>query len=1185
MKLVIEAEHKAGVIADDPDDMHIEVGFLLRTNIGDEESLKKLKLGSHLYFYIDDIGDIGHTAGIFKQDPTGNEVTSQGAFRDAASLAFSLEPKRSLLGSASQQEMHRESMLLKGSRLVPSYMEIKKIQIEKADLGGRVIPYVFVTGRMFRVKDPRLVFLSPEEKTRFGSGQFDIENVKALPSGNFLHLILSPYSKQIEQLVEQQVEAFNHYTALYSTADADPDTKELWVSKYEHTRKLLKSHANEIYKYQDGLLYYINSGGNWQTEAIPGLRNLDIDDRLRVYRHLDSEGLLDHDLSQVRHGLSSKSLLEQRKFENMAAVLQPNVQKQAKEDLDEFDRRKKKLETLRPTDGPLGTNDLPGLKKGVTLFPHQSMVLASLKDRDRMLVDADPGAGKALIIICDILQQMKAKKVRRPLVVMPESLLPQFAREVKEFSELNPWIISTDSIKRWGKTGELPEMLEDAKRAPRNTIFLTSYTWISLELERKANGEISEDAGTIHYKTSKVFDRPNLLLKHLRIDAVFQDECHILKGSSNMARAASAFASVPIVRGLTGTVMPGNPYDVTGSMSAIHSSVFGTKDEFLREHTVNGSIHNYKTDAPKKIRNKLKDFGVVSVRRSAWAHLLPKVYREYHYADFTPDQKKAYSALLANILDEIRKDPKLSVLLKKIEAAMADGDDLTAGPLLARFTPLDVFLNAPAEAKDWLKSLMVGDNTVSPKSKVINEIIHRHFTNPEAGKVLIFVQYKEAAKNLFNHLSPDLKEKAAYFEGGMTEVLNRFKNPQDPLQILFGVDKSLVTGHNIQAANCIINADLKWLPGDMMQRESRAARIGQKRDVYIHNVLVKGSAEVLKMAKLISAEHMIAKANSDFTDNKVLQPVQMTLPNMQNFTEDHQLNPYLERKKAIDANVAEQSVKDKDVYGPTMMKPHGYTEIAKLFKEAKTLKKVPSAKDFLGNEKNHDDLVAQDLDELPTEPKHPKLLNLDLFLWDNDWYLVSYKTADPDGFLRRFGFSLMRGYYYLGLASKAGVDNVVKRLEKNLTITNKPEFEKQVRESRVTAPGIRGGMSKQSRQARQSIAAEMEVEDSQDFVDKSKSGEISLEFSIMDGMPVLWVYNVLSSSDPELAVLKRVGFDLEPAFWKKPITRSQIKALFSRIVEHYPQVRIANWEKFKTVAHASFKGLDLTEFDNLAEKK
>ena len=1182
--MVIEAAHKAGIIIDDPNAMSIDGGFLVRSLSGDDTSLKKLKIGNHLYPYIDDVGDISQTAAVFRHDPSGDEATNLSHFRNAAETVFALETRRTLFGKVNQQETHRNSMRLKGSRILPSYLEIKKIQLDTSDIGtGKPLSYAFVSGRLHRMHDPRLMFSSLDEETSSGKGKFNPRHVKIQPNGNFLHLVLSPYAKQIESLVDEQKEAFNQYSTLYSSPTADPDDKAVFVSKYEHTRKLLKPHANEIYKYQDGIIYYINSGGNWQTENVAGLRDLDIDDRHRIYQYLKSKGKTDSDLKDERQAISSKSLHDQGKLATLAAALQPHVMEMAKQDLDDLDRRKKKLDTLTPLDGPLGVNDLPGLKKGVTLFPHQSMLLASLKDRNRMLVDADPGAGKALIIICDILQQMKLHRIQRPLVLMPESLLAQFAKEVREFSELNPWIISTDSIHRWSQNDSLPEFLADARRSPRNTVFLTSYTWISLNPDVVPNGEISKTEGKI--KSSKVFNKPRLLMERLKIDAVYEDECHVLKGASNMAKAAASFAEVPIFRGLTGTVMPGNPYDVTGPMSSIHSSVFGTSDDFIRDHTVGGSIHNYQKDAPKQIRQRLRDFGCVSVRKSAWSHLLPRVHREFHFADFTPDQRKAYTALLANILDEIRQDPKLSVILKRIEDSLAVGDEITAGPLLSRFIPLDVFLNAPSEAKDWLHALMTGDNAVSPKAKTIDDIIHRHLANPDNGKVLVFVQYREAAKNLLDNLSPDIRQQADYYEGGMADVLNRFKSPQDPLKILFGVDKSLMTGHNIQSANCIIHADLRWLPGDLAQRESRAVRIGQKRDVYIHTVLVKGAAEILKQARLISLEHMIAKANSDFTDNHVIQPIQMTLSNMQTFNEEKQLHPYLERKKAIESHIEKESVKAKDMYGPTMMRPHGYSELGKVFKDAKILKKLPSSKDFTGNLRDSEELTSQDLDTLPADPKHPKLLTLDLMQWDDAWYLFSYKSADPNGFLRQLGFSLMRGYYYLEVASKASVDNIIKKLEKNLVITNKPEFEMAVRESRVTSPGSRAGLRKMSQKAKQSsIAAETEVKDDADFVDKSKKGEISLEFSVMAGSPVIWTHNVLTSDDPELAVLKRIGFDIEPPFWKKQMTRSQLRLFFHKLMTSYPNVRIANWQDFKSLAHLVFKGLDLTEFDGLAEK-
>jgi SNF2 family DNA or RNA helicase len=1168
--LTVEANTKK---RDPVESMSVDGGLLIRVNTGEEANLKKLKAGVKFYPFVNENGEISPTGGSLGVEPTGKEITNLSAFKAGANVVYSIANKNTVYGTASQQEHHKETLQLKASRIKPPYLEIKKAQQGSYDLGGgESIPYVFITGKFQRVRDPRLDFLARSETTRFGKGRFELDDVKGTWHGGFVPTKPSPYAQHIESIVEDQIEAFEHYAELYDKVDADPKDKQIWASKFEHTRKLLKPHANEIYKYANNFVYYINTGGNWQIEDASGFRDIDLDDRIRVHKFLeDNHG--GQDLRAHREELTNKALHDRFKLDHIAAAMQPEVMSNIKKDLETYDKRKKKFASIRPSDGPLGTNDLPGLREGVSLFPHQSVCLAGLKDRDRLPVDADPGAGKTLMIICDILQQMAKGKVKRPLILVPESLLPQFAQEIKTFSEMNPWIISTESIKKWSKDGDMEEFLAKAKQTPHNTIFLTSYNWLSLGYDQVPNGEISENDGKIGYRKTKVYSRATLLLKKLGIDALYQDEVHILKGSSNQAKAAITLASVPTVRGFTGTMMPGNPYDVTGPLSVIQSSVFGTSDDFKKDFTVSGSINEYKKSAPKDIRKKLKDFGMPSVRKSAWAHLLPTVHRQTHFADFTPDQQKAYKALLTNIFEDIKKDPRLSLLLKKLEAALESGEFISAGPLITRFAPLDIFLNHPSGAKPWMKALMQGHNAMSPKAKVINAIIKKHLSNPESGKVLIFVQFKDAAKNLLDQLDSSLKSEAAYYEGGMNTLLTRFKDPQDPLKILFAVDKTIVVGHNMQAANCLIHADLKWLPGDMEQREARAARLGQKRDVYIHTILVRGSAELLKMAKNISAEHIITKANSDFDDSHTLQPVKMSLASMKSFGEED-LKPFLDRKGNIDADVMKQSETARDFYGPTMMTPHGYSSIDKVFKNAKILTKVPSAKDFIGDARNPDALVEKDLADLPDDPKHPKKLLLGLAQKDHTWFLYSYKTADPDGFLRRLGFSLVRGYYYLEVASKSAAHDLIKRLEKDLEIVNIDEFEYLVRESKPTSRGVRDGLKKESQKARAIVSSS----------DKKK-GEVSLEFSLMNGAPVVWVHNVLNSKDPEWIILKKAGFAEEPAFWEKEVTRSSLKRFFTKLMSSYPQVRLAEWEAFKDIAHKIFPSLDLDEFDVIAEKK
>jgi len=152
------------------------------------------------------------------------------------------------------------------------------------------------------------------------------------------------------------------------------------------------------------------------------------------------------------------------------------------------------------------------------------------------------------------------------------------------------------------------------------------------------------------------------------------------------------------------------------------------------------------------------------------------------------------------------------------------------------------------------------------------------------------------------------------------------------------------------------------------------------------------------------------------------------------------------------------------------------------------------------------------------------------------------------------------------------VRDAVANLEKNLEITNIDEFEYSVRESKPVTRGVPEGLKKESQKSRRRITA------------AAKKGEISLEFSLMNGAPVIWVHNVLTSKDPEIGILKKAGFAEEPAFWRLEVTRTSIIRLFTRLETIYPQVRVADWESFKKMAHKVFPGLNLDPLDGVGEK-
>jgi len=774
--------------------------------------------------------------------------------------------------------------------------------------------------------------------------------------------------------------------------------------------------------------------------------------------------------------------------------------------------------------------------------------------------------GKSLVIISDILYQLSKDKIKRPLIIVPdEGLASQFASEVSKFSDLNPWVISTGSVHKW-KDGDINVFLVDAASAPENTVFISTYNWISRDADEVDSGHIDMKEGKYSYSKTTVFQRSYKLLQDLGVDYVALDECHILKNESNKSTAASILARAKQVKAFSGTIMPGNLVDVLGPMGVVHSGVLGTVDEFVSKYSPTETINSYHDTAPKDIRKELQDFGVPQVRSTAWASLMPKTSRLYHYVEFNKVQEKAYESLLQNATEEIEKDPKLKSMFEKFKVSLDSSDEVVISPiLLARFTPLEIFLNSPSAASPYLKAILAGEDAKSPKIRKINEIAAKHLSNKDNGKVLIFTQFQESAKNILEDLDPNLKQQAAYYQGGMVDVLSQFKNPDSDLKILIGVDKTLRTGYNLQAANCIIHADTLWLSGDMRQREARAARIKQTRPVYIHHVILHNSNELLKNARVLAQENLIAKANSDFEDKEIVAQIDMTLSSMKSFRSLDKLDPYIKKQQKLAEYQAEQGEKDKKVFGTRLVKPQQYVGMAK----GKKLAVVPSTGDFEGNSNAASYLIEKELEELPENPSAPKLIKFHLQNWDGKWLLTCFKSSDTQGFVRRLGFMLQTPYMYVEIPNKGGISKVIEDIEsQDIEIVNKEALESGAFRIRsVSSPkNVLRNLERQSKQA----------------VNSSVRTQLEFHFGTIDNFPFVYCDNLKFGSKEALA-LKKVSFKEGFSFWYLLITRTRLTNIMRKFQENYKDVKIADWQQFQDQVSDIFK-LDLKDFEGVGHE-
>lgn len=682
-------------------------------------------------------------------------------------------------------------------------------------------------------------------------------------------------------------------------------------------------------------------------------------------------------------------------------------------------------------------------------LPHQAYALSFLKDKKVAMVDADPGAGKTLIILADILDKMNRGLVDRPCIVMPNNLLADQKRELEEWTAgtVNFVVVCTSTIRSMDpenlnpeglpkKTGGNPlaglrEMEKLIKSAPKNTVILTSYDW----LRGGPDDQVRTDSGIR-------FRNPSWLVARLGIDMLVLDESHAVRAGasgnpSKRAEAVMQMASlVPYRRCYSGTIAPSGPDDIWMQCQFLDPSVLGDRTKFKERYALSESggassdkkkkrqrrgdskIEEFKDGAIKEIRSLISRRLGVSIRRSAWLNELPRLEVKTHKAILTGPQRVVYERLVDRIIneelfgnvdpgtiglelqramrdhyannptarDQISKwSPSLVVTLpdmdkqdeddfneedveldaaelaeknslkfdlnnpeakaafklaqkrirdhwggyrkRKEEQAsrnIDDDDDRLVdeeefAPLLTKFVKIDRFLSCPP-SDDFGKHFLAEDeDRISPKVKVINEILARHFADPGNGKVIIFTQYKDVATHILQHIA--MADRAVYYAAGEKQALASFKS--DPsVQIIVAVDQSIREGQNLQMANRIIRVDMPWNPGDYEQSIARSYRLPPKDPekkrypvIYIDIIVSEGTAEITKFARMVSKMHKVRQLISGYSSTQNFRLIKMNLENMQNLKTYKWLQTYENVYKDIRESEQQEAAQAPHLYG------------------------------------------------------------------------------------------------------------------------------------------------------------------------------------------------------------------------------------------------------------------------------
>jgi SNF2 family DNA or RNA helicase len=151
---------------------------------------------------------------------------------------------------------------------------------------------------------------------------------------------------------------------------------------------------------------------------------------------------------------------------------------------------------------------------------------------------------------------------------------------------------------------------------------------------------------------------------------------------------------------------------------------------------------------------------------------------------------------------------------------------------------------------------------------------------PLEDKALVFTQYPG-----FDRLAPHLEERldrhVGFFHGRLSagqreDLLREFAGPGGPALLLISI-KAGGRGLNLPAANHVFHFDRWWNPAVEQQATDRVYRFGQRKHVFVHSLICRGTLEEridrLLDSKRELAEKVIAGRSEDWLGQLDLEAI------------------------------------------------------------------------------------------------------------------------------------------------------------------------------------------------------------------------------------------------------------------------------------------------------------------------
>jgi superfamily II DNA or RNA helicase len=314
-------------------------------------------------------------------------------------------------------------------------------------------------------------------------------------------------------------------------------------------------------------------------------------------------------------------------------------------------------------------------------------------------------------------------------------------------------------------------------------------------------------------------------------DLVIVDEAHHLRDRASAGYKLVDALNKRFLLLLSATPVQNDLIELYNLLTLLKPGIFKTLKEFRAAYMTPGKRRQPAN--PERLRALMRD-AMVRNTRAVVALKLPRRHAVTMRVDGSDAERAAYADLVTAARRFASEGTGRNRLALHHLLGAAGSSPAAAAAAVKRFT--DRHADAPGWdglAERWAAVGRGG------KEAALLELLRR---NPDEKK-LVFVHYRETLDHLAGLLVQERLE-FARFDGAMSgpdkdAAIAAFRE-RAPILLC---TESGGEGRNIQFCNTLINFDVPWNPMAIEQRIGRIDRIGQQREVFVFNLVARGTLE------------------------------------------------------------------------------------------------------------------------------------------------------------------------------------------------------------------------------------------------------------------------------------------------------------------------------------------------------